>query len=109
MKEIDDSVIETTVTVLNQAQEMTFDRDSPLGVIRQTKHQRTGGGEDFYRYVEFHPIKLAQFEKVDSETEGSVKEFQRYDHRSPLRFSITEHSVHYNSNLYVASTNRNYI
>ena len=64
-----------------------------MGVIRQTKHQRTGGGEDFYRYVEFHPIKLAQFEKVDSEAEGSVKEFQRYDHRSPLRFSITEHSV----------------
>jgi len=79
MKEIDDAVIETTVKVLNQAQEMTFDRDSPMGVIRQTKHQRTGGGEDFYRYVEFHPIKLAQFEKVDSEAEGSVKEFQSFD------------------------------
>ena len=75
--------------VLAKSRSFSFDREVALGVIRQTKHQRANG-EDFYRYVEFHPMRLAQFEKEDEET---VKTFDSFDAAVDEFFSNLEGSV----------------
>ena len=75
---ISDDLCMSVAQVLSKSRSFSFARESPLGVIRQTKHQRANGDE-FYRYVEFHPMLLAQFEKDGDKESESMKTFDNFD------------------------------